>query len=619
WYRKAERIMEYFLDHMVGPAGEWPESMGSHGRTSVDMILAFSIASTNSGLHDYVNDPRVKRLMLYWAKMETPRDPRPRGIHNPTPNRRYFPAMGRDHIGGPGGTCGAMARVIQKTDPAYAATMQWAWQEEGASCVLGHLGGFAYLACDPTLPAKQPVWASEVLPRAAVVLRQGLGTSNEHQVMLYSGDHSAAFYACHAGSFPNIFAFGTPVAGSFASDYQYQEGFLTCHVDLARQLGTVDERKAVYGYQGSPQNADIWNWPDGPTARFGEHGGWSNVSAFSTLPRQDYSAVDVAMHYPRPLILNWQTNLPEWPPVPAKGKPPVDWRRQVLFLKDDDPGKANYLLLRDSIKGGQPTMWQMWTVSETLDTPEKVQDVAAVLANKPGYKILPARELKGDRFTAIGQMGVDVEYYIASPSDTPRYTLRWGTEVIDWINKLGQPEYQDLLHLQMPGDGTYYLAFFPRKRNTPAPTFSTLGGGTIIKVEGDFGKDYGFLSALDATASGEGTSFQGTAGSVQDRTGGLVLSLGAKGTVRYQDFALAADFPVSLRVKEKALTVELPAGMQPPAFKPMQPFPGGTVTLTAPGNWALAKPIKGVKLAKTTAGWKLTVPAGVREVQLIAR
>jgi len=618
WYRKAERIMDYFLSHMVGPAGEWPEAMSHHGRTSIDMLLAFAIASTNSGLHDYVNDPRVKRMIMYWAKLEMPRDPRPRGHHAfAAPNRRIFPAMGRDSLSVPGGTCGVMARVMRERDPAYSAQMQWAWLEEGASYRFQHLGGFSYVSCDPNLPSRKPSWPSEVFPYAGAVLRHGLGTPDEHQVILYSGDHFAAFYPGHTGSFPSIFAYGTPVAGSFPGDYEYQEGFLVCHVDLARELGTVAQRKAVGGYHGCPTWTNMWGWPKGPTARFGERGGRANVSAFSTLPRQDYAAVDVALHYPRRLNQNLKTDLPEWPPVPAKGKPPVDWRRQVLFLKDDDPAKVTYLLIRDSVKGGQPTMWQMWTVSETVDTPEKVKDVAAVLANKPGYKILPARELKGDRFTAIGQLGVDVEYYIASPSDTPRYTLRWGTDMFDWANKLGVPEYQDLMHLQMRGDGAYYVAFFPRKRNTPAPAFTTLGGGTIIKVSGGFGTDYGFLSALEATASGEEASFLGTAASVQDRKGGLVLSLGATGEVRYKGYGLAADFPVALRVGERELTVELPESILPPAFQLAKPFPGGTVTVGAPGKWTLSEPLPGVKLTQSATGFVLQLPGGLKTVTVV--
>jgi len=622
WYRKAQRIMEHFLAHMVGPAGEWPEAMGGHGRTSINMILAFAIASTNSGLHDYVNDPRVKRMIMYWAKMETPRDPRPRGGPDATPNRRIFPAMGRDSIGGPGGTCGAMARVTRQTDPDYSAQMQWAWQEEGASGQLNHLGGFSYLSCDPKLPAKKPAWTSEVFPYAGAMLRHGLGTPDEHQVLLYCGDHFAAFYTGHTGSFASIFAYGKPVAGLFPGGYEYQEGFLTSGVGLARGLGTLEERKQ-YGYHGCAAWTNMWSWPKGPLARFGEHGGRANVSAFSTLSRQDYAAVDVARHFPRRQSLNWRTDLPAWPPVAKKGKPPVDWRRQVLFLKDDDPAKTAYLLIRDTVKGPkgqQPTMWQMWTVSETLDVPEKVKDVAAVLANKPGHKILPARRLKGDRFTAIGQLGVDVEYYIASPADgkdTPRHTLRWGEVMWTWASKMKEPEYQDLLHLQLPGDGVYYVAFFPRKRGAPAPTFSRLGEGTIIKVSGDFGADYGFLSALKATASGGGATFRGTAASVQDRQGGLVLTLGARGEVGYKDYRLIADFPAALRVGEKQLTVELPAGLQPPAFEMMKPFPGGKLTVTAPGTWTLSRPPAGVKLTPSAAGFVLEVPAGTKAVTVV--
>jgi len=620
WYRKAERIMDYFLASMVGPAGEWPEAMSHHGRQSIDMILAFAVASTNSGLHDYANDPRVKRMVACWAKLQTPRDPRARG-HNAfaRPNLRIFPAMGRDSVNVPGGTCGVMARIMRKSDPDFSAEMQWAWKEEGADSRFQHFAGFAILACDPSLPAKTPDWPSEVFPHVGAVLRHGLGTANEHQMILYSGDHYHAFYAGHTGSIPSIFAYGTPVAGSFPGDYEYQEAYLTCQVNLARGLETIAERQAVYGYHGDAVKASMWGWPNRQTARFGERGGRSNVSAFSTLSRQDYAAIDVARHHPRQGRLKWKADLPQWPAV-KKGKPPVDWRRQTLFIKDDDPAKPAYLLIRDSVKGpkgGQPTMWQMWTVSETIDTPENVKNVANVLANKPGHTILPARQLTGDRFTAIGQLGVDVEYYIASPSDTPRHTLRWGTNMFDWANKLATKEYQDLLHLQMPGDGVYYVAFFPRKRATPAPTFSTLGDGTIIKVSGTFGTDYGFLSALEATASGEGASFRGTAASVQDRMGGLVLSLGAKGTVGYKKHGLKAGFPAALRVRERELIVELPAGIQPPAFGLMKPFPGGKVTVGAPGQWALSKPLPGVKLAPSATGFVLEVPAGLRTVTVV--
>lgn len=623
WFRNADRIMEQFLSNMVGPAGEWPEALGGHGLFSVSEMLTFAIAATNAGFRDYVNDPRFKRLLLYQAKMHTPRDPRPRGHAAwAKPGQRYIPALGRDTMSPPWGISGAMARATLHSDPDYSAVLQWLWLESGAGYQMSnHFVGWQYVYLDKSLPAKQPDWTSEVLPRAGAILRHGLGTAEEHQVMLLSGDHNHAFYPGHTGSFPAIFAYGVPVAGSWPGGYQYQDELLTCHVTLARGVGTLAERSACCGYAGTAQGASMWNWPKDAPARFGERGGLGNVSAFSALPRQDYAAVDVALHYPRSQTLDWPTNLPEWPPVPAKGKPPVDWRRQVLWLKDDDPAKAAYLLIRDTVKGvqgPQPTMWQMWTVSEKIATPEEVKDLGAFLADKPGNTILPARELKGDRFTAIGQLGVDVEYFIASPTDTPRYTLRWGTDMHDWANKLAQPEYQDLLHLQMPGDGAYFVAFYPRKRTWPVPTFATLGNGLIIKVSGDFGTDYGFLSALSAQASGEQARFQGTAASVQDRETGLVLCLGAAGEVRYREYGLAADFAAALRVGQGELKVELPEKVPDGerTLQPLIPFPGGQVTIFAPGKWNLAKPPGGVRLRREGAGLVLQVPPGVSAVTL---
>ena len=97
----------------------------------------------------------------------------------------------------------------------------------------------------------------------------------------------------------------------------------------------------------------------------------------------------------------------------------------MLFIKGPDAKDVNYFLIRDTMSGGKPTMWSFWTHSEKIGTPDEARD-PSFLADLPGEKILPARELNGDRFTAIGQYGVDMEYYIASPTDTPRSTLRWG-------------------------------------------------------------------------------------------------------------------------------------------------------------------------------------------------
>ena len=50
----------------------------------------------------------------------------------------------------------------------------------------------------------------------------------------------------------------------------------------------------------------------------------------------------------------------------------------------------------------------------------------AFLADKPGEKLLPARELPaGARYTAMGQFGMDVEYFVASPADAAPHAPLW--------------------------------------------------------------------------------------------------------------------------------------------------------------------------------------------------
>lgn len=234
-----------------------------------------------------------------------------------------------------------------------------------------------------------------------------------------------------------------------------------------------------------------------------------------------------------------------------------------------------------------------------------MRDAEAFLTGKPGNKPVDPAELEGDRFTALGQFGVDVEYFVASPASTPRYTLRCG-EAAEVVGLLGGV-WQDLLHLQMPADGAYLVALFPRRRTEPAPSFSALGTGAIIKVSGDFGTDYGFLCGADAEDGAEDVSFRGTAASVQDRKSGLVLSLGAKGEVRYRQYALVGEQAASLSVTGESLIIELPAK-----------HPGATLTMAAPSAWKVADAQKGVRLLRKGATeYTLVIPTSVTLVRMV--
>jgi hypothetical protein len=210
---------------------------------------------------------------------------------------------------------------------------------------------------------------------------------------------------------------------------------------------------------------------------------------------------------------------------------------------------------------------------------------------------MPARRLPdGARYTALGQFDTDVEYFVAAPAATPRHTLRYGGTY------RRVPEFQDLLHLELPGDGAYFVALYPRPRSEAAPQFETLAGGLVIRTSGAFGTDYAFLSPEAATAEAAGVAFAGTAAAVQERGGGRVLTLGAVGEVRAGGYGLTAPGAASLAVAGDALALTLPATGA-----------GGELTIAAPGRWTAA-PVEGVEVQPAEGGLRVKVPAGAARV-----
>jgi hypothetical protein len=283
------------------------------------------------------------------------------------------------------------------------------------------------------------------------------------------------------------------------------------------------------------------------------------------------------------------------------------WQRQLMSVKDDDADGIHYIVVRDTVGGGQPTQWHFWTLSEKIGTPADAVDRAKFLIDAPGEKILGPRLLAGDRFTAVGPFGMDLEYYVASPSGTPRYTLRYGLKP----SAAGVPrfsEYQDLLQLTLPGDGSYYVAMFPRKPDEKVPVFATSPDGRVITIRSDWGTDYVFLSKEPDTAEFTEFSFQGTAASIQHRGSDLVLALGGPGKVSAtgKSIALTAPFGASLRVGSNTLTIDLTAD-----------HPAGDIVVAAPGAWKLQED-RGVTLTKGPAGiYRLGIAAGKAAVKLV--
>jgi len=598
WVKPAMVMTENLLAEKVGPAGEWPESVAHYAHVASSTLLVFAVAAKNAGLADFVNDERMKRLMLFLAKQYSPPDPRhtERGKEG---KASLLPPVGRGAAGEAYSQPGMMAAATVRSDPAYSRVMQWVWFRTGMPSSLAeeHTLGWEEVCMDPSLPARKPDWGGlDYFPRTGAIMRHGLGTPNEWYI--YTICENRYTVPAESGTTPLIFARGTPISSRFACSYPDREELLLSRVLLARELGSVDYRLHHYGHQAKRK-----------------------ITGLSDLPRQKYLRGDFTIEQVKP-VLDMGTPkpnsytafrmLPQWPKVAREGKPNVAWRRQLLFVHDDDPAGAGYLVFRDTVSGGQPTMWQFWTVSEKIGTAKEATDRERFLADKPGNRTLDARRLKpSDRYTALGQFDLDVEFYIAEPTageNTPRHTLRFGL-THNYVTLGGYSEYQDLLHLQRPDDGTYFVIVYPRKRRERAPTFETLAAGKVIKVAGTFGTDYCFLSDKPAKATAAEAVFEGTAGSVQDRESGLVLSLAAGGLIVYKQHRIACDGAVALRVKGGGLSVAFPAG-----------HPGATATIQVPGSWGLSTPAEGVTLTQTAGGaLQIRAAQGVAAVRLTKR
>jgi hypothetical protein len=296
--------------------------------------------------------------------------------------------------------------------------------------------------------------------------------------------------------------------------------------------------------------------------------------------------------------------LPEWPQPLGEARLPLVWQRRILFVKGLDADDAAYVVLRDSVEGGA-SQWQMWSYSRKIGDPAETADLDSFLADEPGENLAGPRTLQGNRFTAVGQFDVDLEYFVAAPAETPRTTLRnvqsWNIGVLQ-----GYVATQDLLLLQLADSGTYYVVLFPRDRQADVPEFSLSPDGKVIRVRGAFGEDYVLLSERQTEARMNAVGFRGTAGSVLHRAGMRVLNLGSAGRIADGDLSLECDGPVTLHVESRGARVT-PVGAHPDIRIRVTGLPDDLVCGTP-----------GVEFSREEDGAvNLLVPAAVSDVRLL--
>ena len=505
WAETGLDMLDTMLEKNVGPAGEWPESIANYASVSVSALLPLAIAARSARWDDFVDDPRMRRLLLFLAKQYTPPDPR--GAKNGDRSVSLLPPIGRGGARGRNGLPGMMARATAASDPGYAAALQWTWKRSGEPRHIpdARLGGWEHVYLDTTLPARNPGWSFDVFPKSGGIIRRGIGTPHEWYVALTATPEDA--FASEFGSLPIVFAKGAPIIARFSGGYAEREELFVNRVIPGRPRGDKDYRMQHFYHDGS-----------------------GSFTAAAGLPGAAYLQGEFVIEKPHFIsheatAFDKMMSLPEWPEVEKSAVGAIRWKRQLLVQRDADAAGPGTIFLRDSVTGGQPTSWQTWFISNGIVS---AADRSAVNRRARLPDIVPSRRLEGDRFTALGQFGVDSDVFVAEPRETPRQTVRWGRSY-GYTPLNGLEETMDLLHLQRGGDGAYVVAIHPRRANDSVPQFATFADGRIVRVHGEFGVDYGFLSDDDAAAQADDVHFRGTAAVFSDRGDELRVTLMAKG------------------------------------------------------------------------------------------
>ncbi len=565
WLAYARMRFDHWLARL-DETGYWNES-SHYARVSISKLIFFAMALRKAGVHDYFQDARFRQMGLLYERTLLPPDPLVAA------GKRLSPPLGRGSHSSNWGFGGLFARATADTDPAFSRHMQWSYAATGYGTEMGTPNPVGYTLLYPRrdLPVEQPDWRSEMIPSVGPLLRSGVGTATENYLWLVTQNPSnpdGEWWPSETGAVVGWFAHGVPLSRRFPAGSDH--GLLMNRVMPASNWSPGQER---------PWGAESVNTVEPPVF----------------MPHVDYvnAAFNLQTHWTR--FQSMPANAPAFPVVAQEGGLPLHWRRQMLQVRDAAPDGTQYLVFRDTVTGAQPSQWQFWTHSSRVDPPD-VPD---------GGHGAAARLLTGNRFTAHGQYNVDVEYFVAAPADTPRHTLRHSQSGHGY-GVSGYTVSQNLLHLQLPGDGAYYVALLPRVRTAPAPVFTAPADGRLIRIAGAFGTDYVLLADVHTNAADEDITLEGTAGMVQKRLAGTTLTLAAAGAAHWQAYGLESPVAAALHVMpDGGLSLTLPDGS-----------PAAEIVLHAPDLYRVAGST-GVTLTPDGTGrYRLGLPAGTTTVTL---
>lgn len=543
WWSMASQRVERWLSMFVGPNGEWPENT-HYTSVSFSTLLPLVLAARHRGNAALLKDDRVRRALINLARQYAPPDPR-------YSNLRTLVGYGKGTAGERFALAGVYAKAIRPFDATTSREMQWVWLQGGKSLNFGNrtMMGFEDVVTDPGLESSPPDWDS--LKTSDFVLSDSNFGGEAESFFFFLNSASPSVSPREAGSIIALYARGKPISVLFGNGE---------HSPWTREIRLQNR---VIG-------ARDWSGKDGGRSLITHDKVLVKGTGGSVLPHQDYAQFIAEVVGSGQGGDDVPATLSQWPQSKRPADGPFRWTRQILFVKPSRATDAHYCVFRDTVTGGQATEWTLWLLAKGI-----APGPSGTAMQTAGVTELPLV----DTYTAMGQYDVDLELFVASPRESPRHTLRWGFRQGPGFNQVpeGFGETQDLFHLRMDSDGSYYVVAYPRAHAEVSPRFSTEDEGRVIRIESATGTDWIFLGDGEQGARTFELSFSaGAVGSIQLRKERLVLALARAGTIAFRRTTFTSELPATVDIDT--------AGNSRVAFE--DGHPGGAITVSISGKTA---------------------------------
>jgi hypothetical protein len=445
------------------------------GVTLTGIMEANHIMMAN-GLGDALDTPLFKSCMNFILDWLTPPDPRFNGhrVLLPLGNASY-----------------------QSVNPPELATMLVNYYKERDAQLAGHLQWWA----NQTLPENMKInIVRDVVPPLkstsykdyGVSFRHGFGTPYETLFHVMAGNCNGHYELETDQMCYTYYAKGQPINLHFGNGY-----FPIFNRPWLRNRVSIDHRREI----SERHDARTLTACFMPPAEY--------MRAAKDIDRLDAGASEYPPEYgsgiPDPVF-----------PQPHEDIPLTTWHRQVLFLKDADPGGPNYFVLRDAFGGTptKPTDLSLWFLASDM-------------------------KREGNVFHYEGQCDVNMDVFVAEPAQFEPETGEFGHRQQPYGRHTGfDPKYhpdgklgerQKFLRIKQPPGKGYMVVLYPRlKEGDPAAAFAALGENAV-RIETPLATDYALVSPFGMTLKDERFEFTGTAGAVRFYRDGRIVVANCEG------------------------------------------------------------------------------------------